>query len=105
MCGRYTLTLDMETLQAHFPFAIEEIAFVPRDNIAPSQQVLTYGAQGPKTAAYMKWGLITNGIRILKTIKSNWYFTNSTQPLRGARSPRQRAGSHATALTHGRRPW
>ena len=26
-CGRDTLPLDMETLQAHFPFAIEEIAF------------------------------------------------------------------------------
>ena len=58
MCGRYTLTLDMETLQANFPFAIEEIAFVPRYNIAPSQQVLTYGAESPRTAAYMRWGLI-----------------------------------------------
>ena len=26
-CGRYTLPLDMETLQANFPFAFEEIAF------------------------------------------------------------------------------
>lgn len=58
MCGRYTLTLDMETLQENFPFAIEEIAFVPRYNIAPSQQVLTYGAEGPRTAGYMRWGLI-----------------------------------------------
>ncbi len=29
-CGRDTLPLDMETLQANFPFAIEEIAFANR---------------------------------------------------------------------------
>ena len=29
-CGRYTLPLDRETLQAHCPFAIEAIAFANR---------------------------------------------------------------------------
>ena len=29
-CGRDTLPLDMETLQANFPFAIEAIAFANR---------------------------------------------------------------------------
>ena len=66
MCGRYTLTLDMETLQAMFPFAIEEIAYVSRYNIAPAQQVLTYGVEGPKTAEYMRWGLVPFWAKDLK---------------------------------------
>ena len=58
MCGRYTLTIDLEALFDVYPFSIEELDYGPRYNIAPTQQVLTYGAQGPNTAEYMRWGLI-----------------------------------------------
>jgi len=40
-CGRYTLPLDMETLQANFLFAIEEIAFANRAMIDSVGSVTT----------------------------------------------------------------
>ena len=58
MCGRYSLTIDLEALLDWFPFAIDVLDYHPRYNIAPTQQVLTNGAQGPGTAEYMRWGLI-----------------------------------------------
>ncbi|MBM3941319.1 MAG: SOS response-associated peptidase [SAR202 cluster bacterium] len=71
MCGRYTLTMDLAALQAVFPFAIEEVPFTPRYNIAPTQQVLTWGADGVNTAAFMRWGLIpfwAKGIQPMRTM-------------------------------------
>ena len=40
MCGRYTLTEDLEDFEARFGFAGNNLALVPRYNIAPTQEVL-----------------------------------------------------------------
>jgi len=59
MCGRFSLTTDVISLQARFGFTLGEPPLVPRYNIAPTQNVLTVlqgesGLQGQM----MRWGLI-----------------------------------------------
>ena len=58
MCGRFTLAIDIEDLLDEFPFEMGEFVYKPRYNVAPTQQVLTYGAQGVNTVEYMRWGLV-----------------------------------------------
>lgn len=58
MCGRFTLAIDVEDLLYRFPMDLGDLAYKPRFNIAPTQEVLTYGAQGLHTVEYMRWGLI-----------------------------------------------
>jgi len=58
VCGRFTLTIDIEGLLERFPFDVGPLTYQPRFNIAPTQQVLVYGAQGPRTAEHMRWGLV-----------------------------------------------
>jgi putative SOS response-associated peptidase YedK len=58
MCGRFGISTDIEELQECFVFDSSSVDYVKRYNIAPSNSVLTYGAQGPRTAEYMRWGLI-----------------------------------------------
>ena len=43
---------------SEFPFDIGGLAYKPRYNVAPTQQVLTYGSQGHQTAEFMRWGLV-----------------------------------------------
>ena len=58
MCGRFGISTDLEELQDFFVFDLTSIDYVKRYNIAPTNPVLTYGARGPHTAEYMRWGLI-----------------------------------------------
>lgn len=58
MCGRFSLTIDLEFLLEWFSFSVGGLEYWPRYNIAPTQSVLTYGARGAHTAEYMRWGLI-----------------------------------------------
>jgi putative SOS response-associated peptidase YedK len=59
MCGRYTLTADLSFLQARFGFEVEEVAFAPRYNIAPTQEVLTVVNDGSRSQGHMmRWGLV-----------------------------------------------
>jgi putative SOS response-associated peptidase YedK len=58
MCGRFSLAIDLEFLLDQYLFPIEKLEYRPRYNVAPTQQVLTFGAQGPGTGEYMRWGLI-----------------------------------------------
>ena len=59
MCGRYSLIADISELQARFDFQGVKSEYVPRFNVAPTQQVLTVIAQdGARTGQYMRWGLI-----------------------------------------------
>ena len=58
MCGRYTLTTDLSFLQARFKFESAGLAYKPRYNTAPTQEVLTVAKNGEKHAQYMRWGLI-----------------------------------------------
>lgn len=58
MCGRFTLTTELEQLEERFSFHAANLAFTPHYNIAPSQQVLTViGAEGHR-AGFLRWGLI-----------------------------------------------
>lgn len=60
MCGRYSLTSDLDTLQLRFRFQAGDLAYKPRYNVAPTQEVLTLTSDGSEHhAQYMKWGLIT----------------------------------------------
>ena len=58
MCGRFGIATDIEALQDFFVFDPASVDYVKRYNVAPTDPVLTYGAQGPNTAEYMRWGLI-----------------------------------------------
>ncbi len=57
MCGRFTLTVDPEQLIAAFNLtSVPE--FVPRYNIAPTQDALVITSDLPREAQFMRWGLI-----------------------------------------------
>lgn len=58
MCGRFTLTADLEQLEERFSFHAAELSFKPRYNIAPSQQVLTVIGAEEHRAGWLRWGLI-----------------------------------------------
>jgi putative SOS response-associated peptidase YedK len=58
MCGRFGISTDIEELQDFFVVDPSSVDYVKRYNVAPTNRILTYGAQGPRTAEYMRWGLI-----------------------------------------------
>ncbi|MFQ6028785.1 MAG: SOS response-associated peptidase [Dehalococcoidia bacterium] len=59
MCGRYTLALSPEMIANSFDISLDGFEFVPRYNIAPSQEVLTVTNRGEGNSAQgMRWGLV-----------------------------------------------
>ena len=59
MCGRYSLTSDMDELQLRFGFRAGDLQHTPRYNVAPTQDVLTVTNSGGETRSqFMRWGLI-----------------------------------------------
>jgi len=68
MCGRFTLATDLTTLKGVFYLKNNIFDYIPRYNIAPSQNVLaiTGGADG-RQVSRMKWGLIPHWSRETKT--------------------------------------
>ncbi|MEW6300339.1 MAG: SOS response-associated peptidase [Thermodesulfobacteriota bacterium] len=58
MCGRFTLTTDLERLEERFGFRAAALAYAPRYNIAPSQPVLAVIAAEERRAGFLRWGLI-----------------------------------------------
>ena len=59
MCGRYSLTPDMDQLQLRFGFRAGDIQHTPRYNVAPTQDVLTVTDNGEENLGQlMRWGLI-----------------------------------------------
>ena len=59
MCGRYSLSTDIEGLSGRFDFKATGLPYASRFNIAPTQQVLTVTNDGTENQAQMmKWGLI-----------------------------------------------
>jgi len=59
MCSRYTLTSPPEAVRAYFRY-VNEAAFPPRYNIAPSQPVaiVRNTHRGEREMALVRWGLI-----------------------------------------------
>jgi putative SOS response-associated peptidase YedK len=71
MCGRFTLTSNLDELQGRFGFLSEftDSQFYehgPRYNIAPTQPVLTVTNDGHKRAEVMRWGLVPFWAKDLK---------------------------------------
>jgi len=58
MCGRFTLTADLSTLQEAFPFVHMPEGMQPRYNIAPSQPVAVVPNDGRNQLDFFVWGLI-----------------------------------------------
>ena len=58
MCGRFTLTSNMDDLQGRFGFEARDLVFRPSYNIAPTQPVLAVTNDGQRRAELMRWGLI-----------------------------------------------
>ncbi len=58
MCGRFTLTVDPDSIQLAFKLASIEGCDLPRYNIAPSQRVAVITDRDPQSLSFMKWGLV-----------------------------------------------
>lgn len=59
VCGRFTLTAEVEAISERFNFDPPIRGYEKRYNIAPSQQVLAIIHDGKKNrAGYLKWGLV-----------------------------------------------
>ena len=60
MCGRFTLTSDMETLSYRFAdIAHMQLDYTPRYNIAPSQPVISIiSDKNSQRMGYFNWGLV-----------------------------------------------
>jgi len=71
MCGRFTLTSNLDELQGRFGFLSEftDTQFFehgPRYNIAPTQTVLTVTNDGQRRGELMRWGLVPFWAKDLK---------------------------------------
>ncbi|HXG18768.1 MAG TPA: SOS response-associated peptidase [Methylomirabilota bacterium] len=58
MCGRFTLTTDLNDLADRFAFHTANLSFKPHYNIAPSQPVLVVIGGEERRAGLLRWGLI-----------------------------------------------
>lgn len=58
MCGRYTITLDIEALLSQLDLMLPDFDFEPRFNIAPSQRLPVITGDAPRTLQLFKWGLV-----------------------------------------------
>jgi putative SOS response-associated peptidase YedK len=58
MCGRFTLTADINTLEATFPWLNIPEQHTPRYNIAPTQPIAVVPNDGKNRLDYFIWGLI-----------------------------------------------
>src|SRR3989442_10764456 len=58
MCGRFTLTTDLDHLEERFSFHAANLSYTPRYNIAPTQPVLTLMKEEGQRVGFLRWGLI-----------------------------------------------
>jgi putative SOS response-associated peptidase YedK len=58
VCGRFTLTADLEALAKRFSVPPATYRYSPRFNIAPTQDVVVVNDQGRRQMTTMRWGLI-----------------------------------------------
>ena len=64
MCGRFTLTIEIEDLQAAFELEnMASIPWTPRFNIAPSQPVAVITQEKPHRIEWMNWGAGTKLVK------------------------------------------
>jgi putative SOS response-associated peptidase YedK len=58
MCGRFSLTADVNAVQKTFPWVNVPPELTPRYNIAPTQPVAVVPNDGRNTLDFFNWGLI-----------------------------------------------
>lgn len=58
MCGRFTLTVSADRIQAAFPWLQISEPIAPRYNIAPTQPVPVVPNDGERRLRFFRWGLI-----------------------------------------------
>lgn len=58
MCGRYTQTADLETLQRRFEFSSKGVTLEPRYNLAPKQEAPIIVQENERVLRIMRWGLV-----------------------------------------------
>ena len=58
VCGRFSLTWNLNELQDRFGFITERTALEPKYNIAPTDPVLTVINDGLRHGEIMRWGLV-----------------------------------------------
>ncbi|WP_049890728.1 SOS response-associated peptidase [Natrinema versiforme] len=58
MCGRYTLTVEQEGLEARFDAQFREREFAPRYNMAPGQELPVITNDDPDSFRRLEWGLV-----------------------------------------------
>ncbi|MFC1936234.1 SOS response-associated peptidase [Chloroflexota bacterium] len=59
MCGRFTLTVDANTIQQTFPWlTLPDSTLTPRYNIAPNQPIAVVPNDGQNNLDFFIWGLI-----------------------------------------------
>lgn len=58
MCGRFTLSKEVEELQGRFEFDTNGLSHPPSYNIAPTQMALAVTNGNGRRASRMRWGLI-----------------------------------------------
>lgn len=57
MCGRFTITFERDTAQQYLQLEIPT-DFIPRYNVAPTQQVAVWRDTTSRSLEWMRWGLI-----------------------------------------------
>ncbi|OAQ52403.1 hypothetical protein HTG_12330 [Natrinema mahii] len=58
MCGRYTLTVDGDDLEARFDARLSDSGFDPRYNMAPGQELPVITNEEPEAVRRLEWGLV-----------------------------------------------
>ncbi len=58
MCGRYTLTVDGDDLEARFDARLSDSGFEPRYNVAPGQELPVITNEEPSAFRRLEWGLV-----------------------------------------------
>ena len=58
MCGRYTITINADTVRQDLGLAEMPDDYQPRYNVAPTQPVAVVADADERKAEWMRWGLI-----------------------------------------------
>ena len=83
MCGRFTLTVSPEELQAAFPNFHIPLDIPPSYNIAPSQPIPVIPNDGTNNLDFFHWGLIPSWTKVEELGKFN--LINARSETAGAR--------------------
>ncbi|MFZ5753580.1 MAG: SOS response-associated peptidase [Bacillota bacterium] len=58
MCGRFTITIDLEEIKHYFELNLVEGDYYPLYNAAPAQAIPVIHGNRPRVLSFSRWGLI-----------------------------------------------